>query len=138
MYVRMYVCMRMGRKAVVEKLENQFTHLKGSVDSYMNWVETLGGLTGSHFIHWRQCDARFTSNKAMLRGSLLDIIGRLPVDRPYMKRAVALAARQLPSGFRSGASQHLFVDWFTQADVKKVENHDQLEAAETMLVKMYE
>ena len=122
-------CLRIGkatlsptyeRKHVIPVLVNDFPHLKEHVEHYCVFIESIGGGGSVHYTHWKNCDARFTSNKCHLRGSLLQKVSALPVDFPRIKVAIALAARTLPYGFLRNSTSTI-QDWFVGADIAKID-----------------
>lgn len=130
---------RGGRTKTIADLEREFPHLSTHVDGYMSWVEQLGGLGSVHYQHWRLADARFTSNRVFLRGSLFESIKKaLPLDTPFVKRAIGLAARCVPRNFQTLniGGQVDVVDWFCKNDINKLKDRiEDVQVAEGILKK---
>ena len=123
------------RVATVYQLRRDFPNLKEHVDEYCSFVEAIGGGASPHWLHWKMCDAGFTTNKCHLRGTLLKKIADLSAELPRVKIACALAARSLPKHFQREASG-VFADWFTKNDIVNVEKHEDLTIAEDCLTKL--
>jgi hypothetical protein len=85
---------RIGEFCLKEQLKKEFPHLSAHTDGYFSWCQQMGGLESPHFKHWKHCDTRFTDASCTLRGTLMSRIASLPPTVPYVKRSIALAARQ--------------------------------------------
>ena len=123
-------CLRIGkatlsltyqRQHIIPVLCNDFPHLKDHVEHYCAFIESIGGGGSVHYTHWKNCDARFTSNKCHLRGSFLQKVSALPAELPRIKVAIALAARTLPNGFLRNSASPPVQDWFVASDIAKID-----------------
>ena len=123
-------------KLVIPQISKDFPHLKNHVEGYIKFVETMGGGLSPHFLDWKQKDARFTTNKSHLKGTLLGTIcEKIGHQAPKTMCALALAARTLPKDYvRKDDSR--FVDWFTRGDIDNASTSDKFPFAEQALKDM--
>ena len=123
---------------VIPQLKREFPHLSEHVIDYATFVTAIGGGGSPHWGYYKIADARFGSNKAALRGSLLAAVAKLPAKHPLLMRAIAIAARCLPVGFpRTDNSTP--VDWFTKVDITNATSDcDKMADAEDVLMTMHD
>lgn len=126
-----------SKQLVIPQITRDFPHLKSHVSGYVKFVETMGGGQSPHFLNWKQKDARFTSNKAHLRGKLFEAIcEKIGHAAPKTMCALALGARTLPKEYQRKDDTR-FVDWFSNGDIDTASNSDKLTMAEQSLKDMH-